>query len=292
MTYLESIDGKSITVRNVEYTIEVMSEEEIYQKAGQEVFGCASYKDSKIYLAETMNDDRAYQTFIHELLHVMFFEAGHIFDNEAQEEQTVNALSLLMYDMIQTGHLTLELDSVDPEIVATLAEENDKKTYVKPLFKLPQFFKDKTPSQNINYEDAPHGGELHLVKTLWNTYTVDKIGKDTIMESLDAYVEGECRNIFDYQTQSRVKLKVSDVTEIVPLSEKPKEDKHDLYVLKHTMGQYYVVDHEDYLKYLSAVESSDKSFEVYDYTEQSSFSTSAERIEEVVPLRKKNRGGN
>lgn len=291
MTYLESIDGKHITVRNVEYTIEVLSEVDIYQKAGQEVFGCASYKDSKIYLAETMNDDRAYQTFIHELLHVMFFEAGHIWDDENQEEKTVNVLSLLMYDMIHTGHLTVELDSIDPEIVAMLAEENDKKTYVKPLFKLPQFFKDKPSNQNMNYEDAPHGGELHLVKTLWNTYTVDKIGKDTIMESLDLYIEGECRNIFDYQTQSRVKLRVSDVTEIVPLTEKPKEDEHDFYVLKHTMGQDYVVDHEGYMKYLNADESGEGSFEILDYLEKETFSITTKNIHTVEPLRK-NRGGN
>ena len=226
MTYLEEVNGKHITVRNVEYTIEVLPEVEIYQKAGQEVFGCASYKDSKIYLCETMNDDRAYQTFIHELLHVMFFESGHIFENEQQEEQIVNSLSLLMYDMIHTGHLTLELDSVDPEIVAMLADENDNKIYLdsvesmeingeeqytkpQPLFKLPKLFKDK-PKQDTDDKD------FYYVETAQRLFKISAYQYGCLLESTHIF------QFYDHLTSSYFDIPVSSITnvsKVVPFKE-------------------------------------------------------------------------
>lgn len=193
MTYLEEVNGKYITVRNVEYTIEVLPEVEIYQKAGQEVFGCASYKDSKIYLCETMNDDRAYQTFTHELLHVMFFESGHIFENEQQEEQIVNSLSLLMYDMIHTGHLTLELDSVDPEIVAMLADENDKKIY-------------------LDTDDK----DFYYVETAQRLFKISAYQYGCLLESTHIF------QFYDYLTSSYFDIPVSSITnvsKVVPFKE-------------------------------------------------------------------------
>jgi len=205
MTYLEEVNGKHITVRNVEYTIEVLPEVEIYQKAGQEVFGCASYKDSKIYLCETMNDDRAYQTFIHELLHVMFFESGHIFENEQQEEQIVNSLSLLMYDMIHTGHLTLELDSVES------MEINGEEQYTKPqpLFKLPKLFKDK-PKQDTDDKD------FYYVETAQRLFKISAYQYGCLLESTHIF------QFYDHLTSSYFDIPVSSITnvsKVVPFKE-------------------------------------------------------------------------
>ncbi|AGY48234.1 hypothetical protein Riggi_72 [Bacillus phage Riggi] len=161
MTYLEEVNGRSITVRNVEYTIEVLPAEEIDEMAGEEVFGLQSNKDAKIYLRDGMNDDRAEQTLIHELLHAMFFESGYIFDNQEQEEGIVNALSLVMHDMSVKGSLEIAFDDPFEFVVGEPKKADPDDPRFQPLgdspltpkisykdislFPMPTFFCDNKP---------------------------------------------------------------------------------------------------------------------------------------------------
>ena len=149
MTYLEEVNGRSITVRNVEYTIEVLPSEEIDEITGDKVFGIASDEDSKIYLREGMNDDRAEQVLTHEILHTMFFESGYTFEDEDQEEEITEALSLVMQDMIIAGHLEITLDDPDEEI-----EIMQPMFMGEPLFKAPQL-KKSTDEKTFYYVETP-----------------------------------------------------------------------------------------------------------------------------------------
>lgn len=224
MTYLEEVNGRSITVRNIEYTIEVLSEEKIDAITGDKVFGIASDEESKIYLREGMNDDRAEQVLTHELVHAMFFESGYTFRDENQEEEVVEALSLVMQDMINSGVIDIAFDEPDVEFVVgepKKADPNDPRfQLLSPIFEGKPLF------------------DMFLVKTLWDTYTVNTYGKNR----LDLAIQKNVTNVevYDFQTKKYQYIALSHITEVTPLENKKEEPKECI--------EYYFVStkHRDY----------------------------------------------
>ncbi|AGY47258.1 peptidase [Bacillus phage Glittering] len=252
MTFLEEVDGRSITVRNIDYTIEVLSGEEIDDITGEKVFGVASDEDSKIYLRAGMNDDRAEQVLTHELVHAMFFESGYTFKDEDQEEEVVEALSLVIRDMTRSRALSIHLDDSGKEFLTELMEGDGVEFIVgepekadpddprfqplgsptfegKPLFKAPLLFcnnEEFDPNKhykkpNMNFEDKTNESKnlnMFLVNTLWDTYTVNTYGKNRI----DVATENNLINVqvYDFQTKKYQSVMISSITHVVPLETK------------------------------------------------------------------------
>ncbi|QKN88262.1 putative metallopeptidase [Bacillus phage Novomoskovsk] len=237
MTYLEEVNGRSITVRNIEYTIEVLSEEEIDEVNGYEVFGLAYDKESKIYLREGMSDRRAQQTLIHEVLHAMFFESGYTFEDKEQEEAIVTSLSLVMHDMVNTGGLTFSLDEeVSFEAKDMLARENDKKIYLEsveqmeingekmyagaePLFKLPKFFKSPQSScDNKPFKKSTDEKTFYYVETPERLFKISSEEYGKLLESTHNL------QFFDLLTSSYFDIPISSIVNVSKV--KPfKEEK-------------------------------------------------------------------
>ncbi len=59
--------------------------------------GVCIYADSKICLKKNISAERKAQTFVHELLHAIFYEAG--FDE--QDEELINRVGKVMYQVLQ-----------------------------------------------------------------------------------------------------------------------------------------------------------------------------------------------
>jgi hypothetical protein len=278
MTYLEEVNGRSITVRNVEYTIEVLSEEEIDDITGEKVFGLASDERSKIYLRAGMNDDRAEQVLTHELLHTMFFESGYTFKDEDQEEEVVEALSLVMQDMINAGFLDITLDDHDEEI-----EIRSSPTFMgEPLFKAPQLF-----CNNEEFDPNKHYKGMFLVKTLWDTYTVNTYGKNR----LDLAIQKNVTNVevYDFQTKKHQYIALSHITEVIPLENKKEEPKECIeYYFVSTKHRDYKVSqcaYENIIKYMD--KPNIDTVNIFDYITEEYANIRPKEVTEVhklVPL--------
>ncbi|QMS41943.1 peptidase [Bacillus phage Bolokhovo] len=245
MTFLEEVDGRSITVRNIDYTIEVLSGEEIDDITGEKVFGVASDEDSKIYLRAGMNDDRAKQVFLHELLHVMFYESGYTFEDPDQEETIVEALSLVMRDMNRLGNLVVHLDNSENEFLTELDEAvscelNGEELYTKPepLFKLPKLFKapllfcnneEFDPNKhykkpNMNFEDKSTV-DYYLVETKTRTHKISEFAYEKITPYMDD-PDTTIVDVFDYIDECLVDIKTSEITELYKLQPVPLKEEN------------------------------------------------------------------
>lgn len=225
MTYLEEVNGRSITVRNIEYTIEVLSEEEMNEREGETTLGVCSPSKGLITIRDGLNDDRAEQTLIHELTHAMFFESGYTFDSDDQHEAINEALSLVVQDMVNSGALRFEFDDEDVEFVVGEPKKADPND--------PRFQHLGSPI----FEGKPLF-DMFLVKTLWDTYTVNTYGKNR----LDLAIQKNVTNVevYDFQTKKHQYIALSHITEVTPLENKKEEPKECI--------EYYFVStkHRDY----------------------------------------------
>lgn len=248
MTFLEEVDGRSITVRNIDYTIEVLSGEEIDDITGEKVFGVASDEDSKIYLRAGMNDDRAKQVFLHELLHVMFYESGYTFEDPDQEEAIVEALSLVMRDMNRSRAISIHLDDSGKEFLIELTETDDVEFIVgepekadpddprfqplglptfkgKPLFPQPTLFCDNQPLiPNMNFEDKSTV-DYYLVETKTRTHKISEFAYEKITPYMDN-PDTTIVDVFDYIDECLVDIKTSEITELYKLQPVPFKEEN------------------------------------------------------------------
>lgn len=83
-----------VKVAGVTYTIETPDE------IGDEPdnLGNCIYQKQLIRVKANMSQERREQTFIHELLHAIFFEAGY---TDSDYEEMVNRLSLVLYQVLK-----------------------------------------------------------------------------------------------------------------------------------------------------------------------------------------------
>lgn len=86
-----------VKVAGIEYeVIEVNKMEEQFNQLGQIL-----YTKGLIKLDKELAPDRKEQVFVHELLHACFYEAGF----EEQDEDMVNRLGIVLYQVLKDNHL-------------------------------------------------------------------------------------------------------------------------------------------------------------------------------------------
>ncbi|MGY6765698.1 hypothetical protein ACW73O_11745 [Faecalibacterium prausnitzii] len=66
-----------------------------------DVMGTCLYQKSTIKIKSTLSDDKKEQTFVHELLHACFNEAGF---NE-QDEDMINRVGVMLYQVLKDNYL-------------------------------------------------------------------------------------------------------------------------------------------------------------------------------------------
>lgn len=257
MTFLESVDGKAITVRNIDYMIKVLSPEQIDSIEDCEIFGFASHKDSIIYLRDGMSDDRAKQTLTHEVLHAMIYESGYTFEDENQEEYVVEALSLVMNDMLRDGTMSLQYAQVnytEEQVQDDLMDNEPLKLYA------------------IEHIDGFR-------------YIVDQKGYD---EWAKAVKNNEpIIDFYDYSVKQTHSVSLKRIKDVYRITE---HDSDGFYMMIY-MNTPYIIDSNDYKRYIDALNNNELMLDVYDYAEQDEFTLTTSEIEKVEPL-KNTRGEN
>ncbi|WP_273129975.1 hypothetical protein [Bacillus weihaiensis] len=63
--------------------------------------GSCSYVDSEIEVLDGLSEDKKEQTFIHELTHAIFHEAGF----KEQDEDMVNRVGIVLYQVLKDNKL-------------------------------------------------------------------------------------------------------------------------------------------------------------------------------------------
>lgn len=87
----------SVNVVGVEYTVEIV--EGLCVEHG--VAGACHYDTSKIKIDSSLSESKKEQTFIHELTHAIFNEAGF----EEQKESMINRLGIVLYQVLKQNKL-------------------------------------------------------------------------------------------------------------------------------------------------------------------------------------------
>jgi Zn-dependent peptidase ImmA (M78 family) len=88
---------EKVKVAGVEYKTELVEKmEERFNLLGQIL-----YTRGIIHLSNDIPQDRREQTFIHELLHGIFHEAGY----EEQDEEMINRVGIVLYQVLKDNHL-------------------------------------------------------------------------------------------------------------------------------------------------------------------------------------------
>lgn len=85
----------------------------------QGVLGLILYQDLIIKIDASLPKERWEETFIHEVLHGIFFEAGY----EEQDEDMINRVGKVLYQVIQDNLQT----NVDQDLVEELRRERSIK---------------------------------------------------------------------------------------------------------------------------------------------------------------------
>lgn len=89
----------SIKVAGMTYTVE---EAPFIEIDGDRNFqGVCLYRESTIQVLDTLSETRKVQTFVHELTHAIFYEAGF----EEQDEDMINRVSLVLHQVLNDRHL-------------------------------------------------------------------------------------------------------------------------------------------------------------------------------------------
>ncbi|SEP56994.1 hypothetical protein SAMN05216232_0189 [Virgibacillus subterraneus] len=91
-----------INVAGVEY--DVSEVETVIIDGSTNYAGSCSYSDSRIEVLNSMVPTKKEQSFVHELLHACFHEAGF---NE-QDEDVINRVSNVLYQVLKDNKLTFE----------------------------------------------------------------------------------------------------------------------------------------------------------------------------------------
>lgn len=67
------------------------------------IMGTCLYQKSTIKIKESLSDNKKEQTFVHELLHACFNEAGF----QEQDEDLVNRLGVILHQVLKDNNLSL-----------------------------------------------------------------------------------------------------------------------------------------------------------------------------------------
>lgn len=83
----------TVKVGGVNYTVE--EQEHLIQK--EDIWGKVDYFSTEIQVDASLSIDRKEQTFIHELTHAIFLEAGY----KEQEEDMINRVSIVLHQVLK-----------------------------------------------------------------------------------------------------------------------------------------------------------------------------------------------
>lgn len=85
-----------LTVKVGSVTYDVVSKPYIEIDGDRNYQGCCSYPNTEISLLADLSSERKESTFIHELTHAIFYEAGF----EEQDEDMINRVSKVFHQVI------------------------------------------------------------------------------------------------------------------------------------------------------------------------------------------------
>ncbi|MDT2438325.1 hypothetical protein P7D98_23030 [Enterococcus avium] len=84
-----------IKVGGINYTIEMV---EVIDVGGERNFqGMCHFDLAKIEILNSLSDQRIEQTFIHELTHAIFYEAGY----DEQDEDMINRVGIVLHQVMK-----------------------------------------------------------------------------------------------------------------------------------------------------------------------------------------------
>jgi Zn-dependent peptidase ImmA (M78 family) len=92
---LANMIPNSIKVAGMTYKVEEVPFVEI--DGDRNFQGVCLYHESTIRILETLSEARKEQTFVHELTHAIFYEAGF----EDQDEDMINRVSLVLHQVLK-----------------------------------------------------------------------------------------------------------------------------------------------------------------------------------------------
>lgn len=83
---------------------------------GEECVGLCEYHDATISVLDRLSDDRKDQTFVHELTHAIFLEAGY--DLGEQDEDMINRIGIVLHQVLKDNYVPKNHQVVDYSEIA------------------------------------------------------------------------------------------------------------------------------------------------------------------------------
>lgn len=83
---------------------------------GEECVGLCEYHDATISVLDRLSDDRKDQTFVHELTHAIFLEAGY--DLGEQDEDMINRIGIVLHQVLKDNYVPKNNQVVDYSEIA------------------------------------------------------------------------------------------------------------------------------------------------------------------------------
>ena len=102
-TYIPQV----IRVGSIDYSVELTSGLSV----SDDVLGAIHYGTSKVRVEESLPTSKLKDTFIHELTHAIFFEAGF----EEHEEETVNRIAKVLTMVLRDNDFAFMREAEDDE---------------------------------------------------------------------------------------------------------------------------------------------------------------------------------
>ena len=99
---------ENVKVAGIEYNVQI---KELVDN-DPNTYGSCVYHDAHIEIRKGLSRERAEQTFVHELMHAMIFEAGYRGD---EYEELVERLSVVLHQAIKENDLPRLLRQVSSE---------------------------------------------------------------------------------------------------------------------------------------------------------------------------------
>lgn len=90
---------EKVKVVGIDYKVEYKPVVKIY--GSKDYTGSCNFDESIIQILDELSDDKKEQTFIHELVHAIFKEAGY----DEQDEDMVNRLGIVLYQVLKDNDL-------------------------------------------------------------------------------------------------------------------------------------------------------------------------------------------
>jgi hypothetical protein len=115
---MSGINGKVIRVAGNDYEVSVNSK--INAVTG--CWGLCTYGDNTLQIAEGLCENRQHDTLIHEMFHAIMYEAGY----DEHEEEVVNRVSKVLYQVLRDNDFTFMRDE---EETAELGESELEALY-------------------------------------------------------------------------------------------------------------------------------------------------------------------